>query len=171
MAQLPSEPNIDIATRIRIIRGQRVLLDQDLALLYGVTIKRLNEQVRRNLEKFPGDFLFHLEPEEADSLRMHPANLRKSRGAHRKHAPLVFTEHGAIMAATVLSSPRAVQMSVYVVRAFVKLREVMASNATLARRLETLERSVAAPDADTRKQFDQVYEAILGLMGSGPRKN
>lgn len=75
------------------------------------------------------------------------------------------------MAATILNSPRAVQMSVYVVRAFVKLRQALASNAAMARRLETLERSVAALDSDTRKQFDQVYEAILGLMGSGPRKN
>jgi hypothetical protein len=171
MSELPSEPNIDIANRILIFRGQRVLLDQDLALLYGVTIKRLNEQVRRNLEKFPGDFLFHLEPAEADSLRMHFATLKKTRGAHRKHTPLVFTEHGAIMAATVLSSPRAVQMSVYVVRAFVKLRQALASNAAMARRLEALERSVSVLDSETRKQFDQVYEAILGLMGSGPRKN
>jgi hypothetical protein len=75
------------------------------------------------------------------------------------------------MAATILNSPRAVQMSVYVVRAFVKLRQALASNAAMARRLETLERSVAALDSDTRKQFDQVYEAILGLMGSGPRRN
>jgi hypothetical protein len=171
MPELPSEPSIDIASRILIIRGQRVLLDQDLAVLYGVTIKRLNEQVRRNLAKFPSDFLFQLKPEEADSLRMHFATLKKSRGAHRKHAPLVFTEHGAIMTATVLNSPRAVQMSVYVVRVFVKLREVLASNTTLARRLETLERSVAALDADTRKQFDHVYEAILGLMGAAPRRN
>lgn len=171
MPELSSEPNIDVATRILIIRGQRVLLDQDLAILYGVTIKRLNQQVRRNLDKFPPDFLFQLEPKEADSLRMHFATLKIGRGSHRKHAPLVFTEHGAIMAATVLSSPRAVQMSVYVVRAFVKLREVLASNTTLARRLESLERSVAALDSDTRKQFDQVYEAILGLMGTGPRKN
>lgn len=90
---------------------------------------------------------------------------------HRKHGPLVFTEHGAIMAATVLSSPRAVQMSVYVVRAFVKLRQALASTSALSRRLETLERSVAALDSDTRKQFDQVYEAILGLMNSGQRKS
>jgi hypothetical protein len=75
------------------------------------------------------------------------------------------------MAATILNSPRAVQMSVYVVRAFVKLRQALASNAAMARRLETLERSVAALDSDTRKQLDQVYEAILGLMGSGPRRN
>jgi len=78
---------------------------------------------------------------------------------------MAFTEHGAIMAATILNSPRAAQMSVYVVRAFVKLRQALASNAAMARRLEMLERSVAALDAGTRKQFDQVYEAILGLMG------
>jgi len=141
-----------------------------LFTLYGVTVKRLNEQVRRNSEKFPNDFLFQLEPGEGDSLRMHFATLKKGRGEHRKHLPLVFTEHGAIMAATVLSSARAVQMSVYVVRAFVKLRQALASSTAFARRLDALERSVAALDADTRKQFDQVYEAILGLMGSGPRK-
>ena len=83
----------------------------------------------------------------------------------------MFTEHGAIMAATVLSSPRAVQMSVYVVRAFVRLRQKLASNSALARRLEVLVRSVATLDADTRKQFNQVYEAILGFMGSGQRKS
>jgi len=83
---------------------------------------------------------------------------------------LAFTEHGAIMVATILNSARAVQMSVYVVRAFLELRQMLASNAELARKLESLERSVATLDADTRKQFDQVYEAILGLMGPGPRK-
>ena len=83
---------------------------------------------------------------------------------------MAFTEHGAIMAATVLNSPRAVQMSVYVVRAFVKLRELLASNSALAKRLEALERSVAALDADTRRQFDQVYEAILGLIGPAKRQ-
>ena len=91
-------------------------------------------------------------------------------GQHRKHLPHAFTEHGAIMAATMINSPQAVEMSIYV-RAFVKLREVLASNSALARRLETLERSVAALDADTRKQFDQVYEAILGLMGPKPPRN
>jgi phage regulator Rha-like protein len=103
----------------------------------------------------------------------HPqfATLETGRGKHRKYPPIAFTEHGAIMAAMVLNSSRAVQMSVYVVRAFVKLREVLASNSTLARRLETLERSVAALDSNTRKQFDQVYEAILGLMGSGPKRS
>jgi phage regulator Rha-like protein len=115
--------------------------------------------------------LFELEAQEWEILRSQIVTLRSAHGRHRKYPPLAFTEHGAIMGAMVLNSPRAVQMSVYVVRAFVKLREVLASNTTLARRLESLERSVAALDSDTRKQFVQVYEAILGLMGAAPRKS
>lgn len=155
------------------VRGQRVLFDSDLAAVYGVTTARLNQQVNRNLARFPSDFIFQLTDQELAALMLQFATSKpraEGRGGTRK-PPRMFTEHGAIMAATVLNSPRAVQMSVYVVRAFVKLREVLASNSTLARRLETLERSVAALDSDTRKQFDQVYEAILGLMGSGPRRN
>jgi len=97
------------------------------------------------------------------------ATSSSSHGGRRK-PPIAFTEHGAIMAATILNSPRAVQMSVYVVRAFMKLRQALTSTTALARRMEALERSVAALDADTRKQFDQVFEAILGLIGTGPRK-
>ena len=171
MPGVPANTPTDLATRILSVRGQRVLLDSDLAALYGVTTKRLNEQVRRNISRFPADFLIQLTADEAAASRSHFATLKRGRGYNVKYLPLAFTEHGAIMTAMVLNSPRAVQMSVYVVRAFVKLREVLASNTTLARRLETLERSVAALDAGTRKQFDQVYEAILGLMGSGPRRN
>jgi hypothetical protein len=154
------------------VRGQRVLFDSDLASVYGVTTARLNQQVNRNIERFPADFIFQLMDQELTGLMLQIATSKppvQGRGGTRK-PPRMFTEHGAIMAATVLNSPRAVQMSVYIVRAFVKLREVLASNTTLARRLEALERSVASLDADARKQFDQVYEAILGLMGSGPRK-
>jgi hypothetical protein len=173
MSTAPAETTLDIATRILNIRGQRVLLDSQLAALYGVPTKRLNEQVRRNIDRFPNDFLFNLTAEELDSLNPElesPNETTKGRGG-RRHPPTAFTEHGAIMAATILNSPRAVQMSVYVVRAFVKLRQALASTTALARRMEALERSVAALDADTRKQFDHVYEAILGLMGSGSRKN
>jgi hypothetical protein len=173
MSTVPAETAIDIATRILNVRGQRVLLDSQLAALYGVTTKRLNEQVRRNSDRFPDDFLFVLTAEELESVNpelARPNDSPKGRGG-RRNPPMAFTEHGAIMAATILNSPRAVQMSVYVVRAFVKLRQALASTTALARRMEALERSVAALDADTRKQFDQVYEAILGLMGSGPRKN
>ena len=155
---------VGIAQRILVLRGQRVLLDADLAILYGVTPKRLNEQVKRNRAKFPEDFTFQLTTPEFHSLRSQIATLDRGRGRHRKYAPLAFTEHGAIMAATVLNSPRAVEMSVYVVRAFVKLREVLASNIEFARKLEALEKSVATLDARTRKQFEEVYAAIRALM-------
>jgi len=160
-----------VATQILNVRGQRVLLDSQLAELYGVATKRLNEQVRRNISRFPDDFILRLSNQELAILRSQFATLRSGHGQHRKYPPVAFTEHGAIMAATILNTPRAVQMSVYVVRAFIKLREALASNTTLARRLDTLERSVAALDADTRKQFDQVYEAILGLMSPQTRKS
>jgi len=152
------------SVRIVHVRGLRVLLDSQLAELYGVPTKRLNEQVRRNIDRFPADFLLELSDQEVAASRSQIATLNKGRGHNLKYRPMAFTEHGAIMAATILNSPRAVQMSVYVVRAFVKLREVLASNSALAKRLDSLERSVAALDSDTRKQFDQVYEAILGLM-------
>ncbi len=137
-----------------------------MAALYGVTAKRLNEQVRRNADRFPPDFAFLLTEQEVNSLRSHFATLDVGRGKHRKYRPWAFTEHGAIMAASILSSPRAVEMTVYVVRAFVRLRRVLASHVELARELDELKRSVASLDADTKRQFDQVYEAILGLMGT-----
>lgn len=163
-----------IAQRILLIRGQRVLLDADLAAMYGVTTKRFNEQVRRNAARFPADFSFLLEDQDFTILRSQFATSSFAAPAHggRRHLPRVFTEHGAIMAAMLLNSPRAIQMSVYVIRAFVKMRHALASNAAMTKRLETLERSVAALGQDTRKQFDQVYEAILGLMGSAkPARN
>jgi hypothetical protein len=127
---------------------------------------------KRCQESTPGICLVHANwaGSRDHSSRSQFATLKKGRGYNVKHLPLAFTEHGAIMAATILNSSRAVQMSVYVVRAFVKLRQVLASNTALARRLETLERSVAALDADTRKQFDHVYEAILGLMSPSKRQ-
>jgi aromatic ring-opening dioxygenase LigB subunit len=154
-----------VSDQIHVIRGHRVLLDSDLAALYSVATKALNQGVRRNIERFPADFLLQLTHAEAEILRSQIVTLRLPHGRHRKYPPLAFTEHGAIMAATILNSPRAVQMSVYVVRAFVRLRAMLASNAALARKLEDLEKSVAALDSDTRHRFDQVYEAILSLMG------
>jgi len=128
-----------IASAILILRGQRVLHDSELAALYGVSTSRFNEQVRRNRKRFPADFMFQLTAEETSSLRSQFATLKTGRGQHRKYAPYVFTEHGAIMAATILNSPRAIEMSVYVVRAFVQLREMLASNKELARRFAQLE--------------------------------
>lgn len=151
-----------IAQRILVLRGQRVLLDTDLAVLYGVPTKALNQAVRRNKFRFPGDFCFRIseiEKSEVVTICDHLPRLKFSRTM-----PLAFTEHGAIMAAMVLNSPRAVEMSVYVVRAFVKLREVLASSTELARKLEALEKSVATLDARTRRQFEEVYMAIRALM-------
>ena len=145
------------------MRGQRVLLDADLAELYGVTPRRLNEQVRRNRERFPADFVFPIDFNELRRSWSHFAtSSKKYRG--RSRPSQAFTEHGAIMAATVLNSARAVEMSVYVVRAFVKLRQILASNVDLARKLEALERSVATLDTKTKKQFEEVYTAIRALM-------
>ena len=143
------------------------------AVSVGDLVRTRPDPVNRNRDRFPADFIFQLTDQELTNLMLQFATSSLGGGAHggTRKPPRMFTEHGAIMAATVLNSPRAVQMSVYVVRAFVKLREVLASNSTLARRLETLERLVAALDSGTRKQFDQVYEAILGLMGSGSRRN
>ena len=110
---------------IREFRGERIILDADLARLYGVETKALNRAVKRNEEKFPSDFMFHLTGEEANSLRFQFGTLKSGRGQHRKYIPYAFTEHGAIMAANVLNSPQAVQMSVFVVRAFLKMRSVL----------------------------------------------
>lgn len=157
-----SDPT-NIAQRILVIRGQRVLLDSDLAELYGVLTARLNQQVRRNRDRFPADFLFQMKIKELRDNRLQFAiGSRKHRDL--RYSPLAFTEHGAIMAATVLNSPRAVAMSVYVVRAFIKLRGILASNTELAHKLEALERSVTMLDVSTRKQFEEVYAAIRALM-------
>lgn len=113
-----------IAQSILILRGHRVLLDADLAVLYGVTTARLNQQVRRNLKRFPRDFMFQLTAEEHTALMLQSATSKPGRGGRRK-LPLAFTEHGAIMAATVLNSPRAVEMGIYVVRVFIQLRDLL----------------------------------------------
>lgn len=157
-----------IAQRILVLRGQRVLLDVDLATMYGVTPKRLNEQVRRNMKRFPPDFLLSLEINELRDLR---PQIATSSWGGRRYRVLAFTEHGAFMAANILNSQRATEMSIYVVRAFVKLREVLASNTELARKLEALERSVATLDARTRRQFEEVYSAIRALMSPPPAES
>ena len=146
------------------------MLDDALADLYGVPTKVFNQAVRRNRGRFPPDFLLELDAKEWEILRSQIVTLRSEHGRHRKYLPLAFTEHGAIMAATILNSTRAVQMSVYVVRAFVKARELLNSRTDLARELAALKRSVATLDVDTRRQFEVVYEAILGLMSQGAKK-
>lgn len=163
-----------ITLRIATVRGQRVLLDADLAALYEVETKRFNEAVRRNLSKFPADFMFQLTSEEWGTLRSQLATLDAApggRGQHRKYLPYAFTEHGAIMAANLLSSPRAIEVSVYVVRAFVHMRELAATHGDLAKRLAELEEKTEALAMDhdsfsrnTRNQLRQVFDALRELM-------
>ena len=144
---------------IHEVRGQRVILDSDLARLYGVPTKRLNEQVQRNIARFPEDFLFRLTSAEAESLRSQFATSKVSRGG-RRYLPHAFTEHGAFMAASLLNSPRAVEVSVFVVRAFVKLRQLVLSHKELAGKLDQLERKFAGHDDTIR----QLVAAIRQLM-------
>jgi hypothetical protein len=143
------------------MRGQRVLFDAELARLYGVATRRLNEQVRRNRKRFPGDFLFELTAKEFMNLKRHFAT--SSWGGRRK-LPLAFTKHGAIQAATILNSPRAVEMSVHVVRAFVRLRELLSSNRELARRFEQLEARLGRKLTDHDEAIANILAAIRALM-------
>jgi hypothetical protein len=142
-----------LESAIYLIRGQRVMFDSDLAAIYGVTTKRLNEQVRRNISRFPEDFAFQLTAEELTKLRSQIATSSFHGG--RRYRPWVFTEHGAIMLASVLNSDIAAQASVRVVRAFVRLREMVAANAQLAAKLEELE-----------KRLDSHDEAIVDLFAA-----
>lgn len=144
-----------IKRAIIVVRGEKVMLDSDLAKIYGAETKRLNEQVRRNRNRFPPDFMFRLTPKEWKSLRSQFATLK--RGEHRKYLPYAFTEHGALMLANVLNSERAAQTSVQVVRTFVRLRQMLASNAELACKLEEMEKKYD-------EQFKIVFDAIRELM-------
>ena len=159
-----------IAMSIRTLRDQRAILDSDLAALYGVETKRFNEQIKRNLKRFPRDFMFQLTADEMESLRSQFATLNKGRGQHRKYLPYAFTEHGAIMAAMVLGSERAIEVSVHVVRAFVQLRQAASLHGDLAKRLlelemktEGLEISQDAFARNTRNQLRQVFDALREL--------
>jgi phage regulator Rha-like protein len=157
-------PLEEISDRILLLRGQRVLLDVDLAVLYGVETRRLNEQVRRNNNRFPADFIFELNAEEASNLKSQ--NATSSWGGTRKR-PMAYTEHGAIMAAAVLKAPRAVEVSVYVVRAFVHLRRALAAHGELAEKIAKLE-AEAEKMAERQDvfgyQLKQVFETIRQLI-------
>jgi hypothetical protein len=155
MAGVKSIPVERIDARILAIRGHKVMIDADLAELYGVTTKRLNQQVRRNSERFPEDFMFELSAKEKVEVVancIHLARLKFS-----PVAPLAFTEHGALMAASVLNTPRAIEVSVFVVRAFVRLKQALDSHQELARRLAQLE-------ARTDARFKAVFDALRDLM-------
>ena len=162
-------PILPIEPRILVIRGQKVIIDADLAELYGVPTKRLNEQVKRNRERFPHDFMFQLIADEKAEVVANCDHLAKLKFS--KSLPFAFTEHGAMMAGFMLNSPHAVGMSIYIVRAFVRLRELAATHQDLARRLDELEEKTEALALNqetfthnTRVQLKQVFEAIRQLM-------
>lgn len=149
-----------IESRIFLIRGQKVMLDADLAELYGVEIRALNQAVKRNVERFPEDFMFQLTSEEFDALRSQIVTLKTGRGQHRKYFPYAFTEHGALMLGNVLKSERAVEVGLMVVRAFVHLRELVSGHKELSQKLNLLERKFGAHD----KAIAELINAIRQLM-------
>jgi hypothetical protein len=158
---------ISVDSVIHTVRGEKVILDVDLARIYGVATRVLNQAVRRNKDKFPTDFMFRLNRAEARQLNRSQIVTGSQKHRDPRFLPYAFTEHGAIMAANVLNSPRAVQMSVFVVRAFVRLRQMIGAHKEMGAKLAELERKVATQDINIRALF----EAIRQLMAPpGPKK-
>ena len=163
--------NLQIEQLIYIVRGEKVMLDSDLALIYGIQTKVLNQAVKRNIDRFPNDFMFQLTVTEWEALRSQivtfiadeknlrsqPVTLNEGRGKHRKYLPYVFTEHGAVMLASILNSPQAIAASIQVVRVFIKVRQILATHKQLAKKLEELENKYDS-------QFKEVFDALRGLM-------
>ncbi|MGO8931952.1 MAG: ORF6N domain-containing protein [Limisphaerales bacterium] len=151
---------------ILLIRGQRVMLDRDLAALYGVTTGNLNKAVQRNPERFPPDFMFQLTADEAEALRFQFGSLK--RGQHFKYLPQVFTQEGVAMLSSVLRSPRAVQVNIAIMRVFVRLRTTLALHKELAHKLAELERKIEGHDTSIRTLFDAIRE--LAAPPATPRR-
>ena len=147
-----------IQNKIYLIRGQKVMLDKDLAELYGVMTKNLNKAVRRNLGRFPGDFAFMLTEKEYQALRFQIGTLK--RGQHSKFLPLVFTEQGVAMLSSVLNSSRAIQVNIQIMRVFTQLREMLATNKELSLKLDQLEKRIEKHDGE----IGAIFEAIRRLM-------
>lgn len=135
-----------ITSSIRILRGQKVLLDSDIAVLYGVSTKVLLQAVKRNPKRLPGDFMLQLTQSEWEGLRSQTVTLKVGRGTHRKYLPYAFTEQGVAMLSSILRSERAVEVNIQIIRAFVRMRELLSSNAQLARKLDQLERKLQTHD-------------------------
>jgi hypothetical protein len=168
MPKRPATLAVPVESRILILRHHRVILDNDLAELYNVPVKRLNEQVRRNRQRFPADFMFQLTAQEDQILRSQIATSKKQHG-DRRYPPYAFTEHGAIMAATVLNSKRAIEMSVFVVRAFVRMREMLANNRQLAAKINQLEYRLETHDSAIQELIDAIKE-LMAPAGTPRRK-
>jgi hypothetical protein len=154
---LTNVPVRRIESSILLIRGERVILDSDLAKLYGVTTAQLNQQVKRNVNRFPPDFMFRLTVEEAIAVRSRSQSVILKRGQNIKYLPAAFTEHGILMLSSVLNSERAIQVNIEIMRIFVRLRQMLASNAELATKLEQMEKKYDA-------QFRVVFDALRSLI-------
>jgi len=154
---------VTIEEQIHPIRGQRVVLSTDLARFYGVSAKRLNEQVKRNKGRFPRDFLFQLTVQEVEALRSQNATLEMGKGKHAKYLPYAFTEHGAVMAANVLNSPVAIEASILIVRAFIRMREVIHEHADLKKRLQEIESRLAKGFAAHEQELQEIRFLISQL--------
>lgn len=151
---VPVLASIDfIATKILYLRGEKVLLDSDLALLYGIETRVLKQSVRRNIGRFPGDFLFELSSEEWVALRSQNVTLEKGRGEHSKYPPFAFTEQGVAMLSGILNSPRAIETNIAIMRTFVALRRLMQSNKELASKIKLLE-----------KKYDQRFKIVFDTI-------
>ena len=150
-----------IEKAIHLIRGERVMFDRDLAEMYGVPTKVFNQAVKRHKERFPADFMFQLTKEEAVSIRLRSQSVTLKRGQHLKYRPHAFTEHGILMLSSILNSRRAIQVNIEIMRAFVNLRRMLASNVELAGKLKELE-------SKYDRQFKVVFDAIRRLMSPPP---
>jgi hypothetical protein len=155
----------NILPLIQMIRDQRVILASDLAKLYGVQAKQLNQQIKRNRQRFPSDFVFQLTAQEMDELKVLRSQIvTLKQGQHQKYRPYAFTEHGALMAATVLNSPRAVAMSIYIIRAFVQQREAISANGAILKRLAEIDQTLLVHD----KALRDIYQKLLPLLQPPP---
>jgi len=158
-----------ITPGIRAMRGQKVILDSDLARIYGVTTKRLNEQVKRNAKRFPADFMFRLTVAESESiLRSRSQIATLKRGMNIKYLPYAFTEKGAVMAANILNSPEAVRMSIFVVRAFIEMRELLSSTKELAKQLAALEKKLTARLDGHEAAIVDVLRRVMDILDPPP---
>lgn len=170
MASNKTTSSTTVTDRIHVIKGHRVVLDSDLAELYGVTTYRLNEQVKRNRDRFPRDFLFQLTEQEVTALRSQNA-ISKARRGGRRYLPYAFTEHGAVMAATVLNSKVAVEMSILIVRAFIQLREMVREHTDLRLRLQELETRLAKGFAAHEEELQEIRFLISQLQEVPSKSN
>ena len=151
-------PDAAITGRVHHIRGQKVMLDRDLAELYGVQVKALKQAVRRNMERFPEDFMFELTLEEDRALRSQLVTLKQ--GEHAKYRPFAFTEHGILMLANVLRSEQAIAVSIHIIRVFTRMREVLLSHREILQKLEQLEGRLTGHDEEIQAIFDHLTELV-----------